>query len=241
MKKIKIIALSGIIAIVITAVCYTIYNLSRIIPCEYKPFFGFEDRYHFLFQDTIIKNLKKIHSCKNNNDEAIYAYKYKNEYRFFIWEFKDCNFIDINKIKYHKNIDVKKEHFVSASGTTLGKNPEFQEYNRSCYSIKSKIDVCFDSGCQFLNEIDSANYRCFYGNFNKLGVVDDRGEYQILFSYDDGKYSYPAEIIFYREKSSFFILIINAINNAELSENVFGLLKLSASQKATKGTSAGNF
>jgi hypothetical protein len=224
MNKTKKVIIAAFIAVAIVSIGRILYLFVSTTSCQYKPYFGIENKYHWLFQDSILSKIHLFYSCGNGNEE-IYSYYFKNELRFIIWELPELNFLDPSKVKCSQNVNMQKVVISPEGSGEIAKGPEIKLENKLCASFNSDITVNFSEGTKIINEINSKDYKCYFGQFNKIGIIDNYQDYQLLFTYNSLALV-PAEFILYRAQNSFFIILINNIGNGNLQEGAFKLLKM---------------
>jgi hypothetical protein len=213
-----------IIAILTVSLGRIIFQYTTTLPCQYSVFVGLDGRFHWLFQDSIVKDLHKFYSVGNDKG-AIYAYNYKNDYRIVIWELSDYNLFELNKIEFHKEVDMHEANFSPLATGAIENGPELTIESRLCLSFNGNITINIEEGSEILKEIKSDEYRGIYGKFRKIGIIDESNEYQMIFKYG-GFLSIPTELILYEARNSFFIIVINPLEKGKIDDKTIGLLKL---------------
>ncbi len=225
MSKANKFVVAGIFAIVLILVGRIVFQYIATIPCQYTPYYGSDNRYHWLFQDSIVKDVDKFYSVGNEN-EAIYAYNYKKDFRIIIWELPENNLIDLKNIKYNWDLNIERVIISPEATGSIENDPEITIESRLCPSFYNGI-IGFNlgHGSKVYRELRHNQYKSYYGKFDKVGIVDANNDYQILLTYSNIT-TIPAELIFYKGRNSFFVIIINAIENGQIDENTINILKL---------------
>jgi len=225
MSKANKFVVAGIFTILLILAGRIVFQYITTIPCQYAPYFGSDNRYHWLFQDSIVKDLDKFYSVGNVN-EAIYAYNYKKDFRIIIWELPESNLVDLKNIKYNWDINIERVIISPQATGSIENDPEITIESKLCPSFYNGI-IGFNlgQGSKIFRELMHNEYASFYGQFDKVGIVDENNDYQIVFTYSK-IIAMPAELIFYKGRNSFFIIIINAIEKGQIDENTISILKL---------------
>ena len=221
-----------LVSIVIAFTIYVIVG-QIVIPLikaelkEYEFVDNFDERYYWMFQDSVSKKLNTFYSI-GNEERAVYGYKYDNKYRFIIWEFKELNSINLSNIRVNENIEIRKQEFSPILQIDLGPFPMINILLRMYIDEIINIAINIDLGGSISNIIKEDNYNCYYGFVRKFGIVNEVGDYQIVISYDDVKKTMLVEtyVIMYKNKNSFFLIIVNPIGKNKIDKNIFNLLKL---------------
>lgn len=218
-KKYKKILITSVISIVII---YFVYNLIYLSTNQYSPIMDQNNKYYYLFKDSIINDLKPIYAFGNKED-TICVFNYQKKFQFVIWRLQELDNIKLNEIKIKKDIineDIAyKDHsyFNYNSTTTIDSKIKFK--------INEKINLIFDMNSEKISEIKTENCRIFITKLNSFGITNDKGEYQIISSFDGNK-PILINLIFYKRNGSFYFIMINGYRNHEMNEDVLKFLRL---------------
>ncbi len=220
MDKRKLV-ISGILAISILVLSQVIYRLVKLAPYEYRPAVGYDNRYSWIFKDSVASELKKKYSISNKND-AIYIYEYKRKYSFFIWELSECRNVNIEDIKINSNYSFAK---LSPPVTFFSYNdPNIDVEFKTKHSLSTLIGINLESGCEVFKDLNFQKFRYVHGRFTKFGFSNELGEVQFILTYRD--FPVSSDIIFYKARNSFFIIVIRALGEKKIDENTLNPLKL---------------
>ena len=227
MNKIFKIIISGIIAIVIVYFARFIFYVAVY---QYDIDMRFNKEYFWLFKDSIKKDIDTVFfGSFNRKKDIIYKYIYNkySEHFFYnitIWEFKDLNPIELNKIPINKNIDL--DNIKLRRGETLdsGFSPEttveFGPFfnNKIIFNVDkySEIDSCFET----------TKYKGFYGKINKISFSNEKGKHLVLINYIDGRT--PILFLIYKHNQRFFVIIVksNKPLNEPLNKDIIKIFNL---------------
>lgn len=219
MNKTKALIISGIIAIVIVYFGYTIF-IAMIY--KHRTEFNNYQRYLWVFNDSVKKDIDTL-ACVGNvrESDTYYTYKLKDIY-VAIWEFKDLNLIDLNKTSINQNINLDKLKF--DSGEELNKNlqPLPSITVRFKLPFNDFLNINLNDDSKITENIESNNYKGFYGDINKMSFSDKKGEHLILFDY--GFSQQLTLFLLYKGHKSFYVIMINS--EKPFDESIINILNL---------------
>lgn len=102
----------GIIAVIFSiAVIQFIIGLTKCPDSFYIPTFKNPNKYHYLFRENIRPDLKNIFTAGKAGKGWIYAYNYKDKFRFIIWElygYKNVNISETSRSRKKNYLNEKK-------------------------------------------------------------------------------------------------------------------------------------
>jgi len=217
-KKFKIL-LSGIISLITIYLGYTIFYMflySHTTDLKnYK-------KYLWMFNDTIQCNIDTFSfSGAINKRDILYSYNYPKNYVFYIWEFKDLSVAKLSKIPIKENVDLDNIHFY-AKESTENYNPDMTLTMKLDLKFNQVLGINLDANSLILKNIESKNYRGFYGNISKMTFNNEIGKPLIVFDY---KYNaVPSLFLMYKANDSFYVILVNARDSAKIDENTIKLL-----------------
>ncbi|MEI6349323.1 MAG: hypothetical protein WCP69_15360 [Bacteroidota bacterium] len=221
MKKIYVIILSGITAIIIGYFIYTIsfsiFNARHVVFNNYQ-------KYLWLFSDNVKNEIDTNFAIGEEGDyDSQYTYILKNrDYFFTIWEFNRLGNIDIAKIPINNNCNL--DNLEIDLGEILNKNcPPFPMTKvKFKLPFQNHLIVNLNEHSFIEKPIESKNYRGFFGKINKMSFSNFVGEDLILFDY--GKTDQLTLFIMYKKNNSFYIILINS--KKIFDESIINILNL---------------
>jgi hypothetical protein len=219
MNKYKKIIITSLLSIVII---YFAYCLIVIFTNQYNPILGHENKYYYLFKDSIINDLNSIYSFGNKND-TFYVYNYKKDVQFVIWRLQEFDNINLNEIKL--NNVILSENIVNKAHFSFNFNPNTTIDSKLKLPIADKINLILDMNSNEIRDINRDNCRIFITKLISFGITNYKGEYQIISSFD-GNIPILANLIFYKRNGSFFFILVNGYRNHEINEDVLKFLRL---------------
>lgn len=217
-KTLKVI-ISGVIAIVIGYFAYFIFNSVRYS-------YSIEMRNYkaclWVFKDSIRKDIdtNRFVGCIRKRD-VLYHYIYKNTYDIFIWEFKDLDIAELNKIAINQNANLDNIKF--SSGEILNKKDSPEMTVKFGVFFNYTMNVNLDEYSKVEKSFEAVHYKGFYGTINKMSFSNEKGEHLILFDYPSGKE--PSLFLLYKGHKSFYIIVINT--EKPFDESIINILNLS--------------
>jgi len=217
-KKIKLI-LSGIFALVLA---YYGYKITIALIYKHSVEFHNYKKYLWLFNNSIKSEIDTIFCVSHTREDDIY---YKYNYKDFfisIWEIKDLDFVELKKINFSKNINLDNIEF--SSGEILNKNlgtlPAITVQFKLPFN--NFLNVNLNERTKIIKEIDSANYRGFFGNINKMSFTNKEFDNLILFDY--GENMQQTLLLFYKKNYKFYLILVNS--DKEFDESVINIFDL---------------
>lgn len=222
-NKVKFFFLIAVAGVILYSIGLVVYGLIRTSPCSYSIIFDSGNRCRHLFQDSISNDLNCFYSSGNANG-ANYAYKYKNRYRFMVWELGDFRNVELNNVKYYKTSNPLKINSSVIGRNEIGGNPDIQIKDIICFQADKKISLLLGDGSNIKTEIDSVNCKIYLCELNEFSIENDAGEVQMIISYE----TIPAYtvLIMLKKNDTFFLISINSYENKEIPIKALQYLKL---------------
>ncbi len=196
-----------------------IFTFIKFTPCYYIPIIGHDNRYHYLFRKESISEIEKYYSFGNKRD-AVFAYRDRTAgLRYIIKEIAAYREVDQNKISYKSNNDINLVHFSPNDSEDFEDKPALTIESSICHSKTPSLKVQLNRLCKVDTIIDGDNYRAYFGDFNKFGLIDETGNYQFIFNY---KENLPvcSLLLFVHKRGSFHIIMVNSTKGSKVENNV---------------------
>lgn len=180
-------------------------------------------QYLWIFKDSVKNEIDKNFSYSFVQKKDIYNnFNYKRDFNIVLWEFKEQYKIELENIKI--NQDVNLEYLKLNSGDILNKGSDLEITIKDDYSFIHTMNLNLDSYSIIEKKIEGKNYQGFYGTVNKMSLNDAIYGPQILFNYMEG--IAPTLFLFYKSYDSFYIIIINRLENKPFDESIISELNL---------------
>jgi hypothetical protein len=213
------------IAIVLLIFGNVMFQYIKTKPYQSYPYFGYEDRFYGLLQDSIIKDLDKYYS-EGNNKETLYAYHYKKNYRIIIWELLDHASMKMSNVNFLENVDLKDIIINPKGMCSIDDSPKIIIESALCEKVQKSINIDFGIGCKLLNQVDCEKYKAFIGQFTKVGIMDESNVYQIIFDFNSVQPKSTELIVYKQMNSLYFFIITSSIEDGLKKCSFKQLLKL---------------
>ncbi len=195
--------------------------------CKYDFIDGFDERYNFLFNDSIISQLKCFYSIGNEKG-ALFAYNYNNKYRFIIWEFAELNNINLSQIVFENANSNYDKNFEAYNSYNLGPEPAILIKSRLCINANKSVTIKIDGISNTVQTYKTTNFKGVFGEINKVEIENENGESQIHMNF--GKTNNilcpKSELIIFKKIHSLFFVTISPLGKNQIYENPASFLKL---------------
>lgn len=218
-KTLKIIILS-IVGIIVLYFAYFIFDIVRY---GYHIEMGNHKPYFWIFKDSAKKDVNKlvVVGCIRKRD--IYYHYHcshdKRDYGVGIWEFKDLSSVELKNTSISQNINLDNVKFSSGEVLHANRSPEITV--RFGSFLKSTIDINLDEQSKIEKNIETSNYKGFYGILHKMSFSDKEGHW-VLFNYHPREYCL---FLLYKAHQSFYVVMINS--EQPFSTDMINILNLS--------------
>ncbi len=196
----------------------------NFIKYRYSVVFDDYQQYAWVLNDTIKLDTLFSGIGRIRKSDQYYSYLLKNHTYIEIFEYKDLNNIEFNKINY--SFRYKFPSFENIQGIIL--NEELD--NTPVISIKNKLTfqnnlrVEFNKNAQLKLIRDTIYCKVYVGNLTKMLLSNSEDEPLVLFDFISVKRTL---IAFYKNKKrNKFLLIIVTSDRKPLDESFIHLLKL---------------
>ncbi|HNW70403.1 MAG TPA: hypothetical protein PKI01_08375, partial [Bacteroidales bacterium] len=229
-KKIRVLII-GILLLTVSAGYYFFTNF------HYGEFNKYQ-RFIWLFKDSVQEDIDKI-VCTGliGKNDIEYTFIYKKNYFITIWEFRDLLKLDIKKTPFYLNQNLDESTIKFGQTENINVAPFPQIKLKFGFEIQNQIILYVDKDTKILKNIDSDNYKGFWGNISKMALCDENGDQLIFFDYtltqqpknlkfikdstdnmyisndnnlDSKKYSEPTLFILYKKGSNIYLILINS-------------------------------
>lgn len=222
-KQLSRITIIIIIAFLVLIVGFFANFIFSRIKYSYSIDWEIPKQYIWIFQDSVKKDIDLKASVSFVRDrDVLNGINYKYNYPFWIWEFKDLNGIDLEKIRISQNINL---HDIKVgSGVILNQENVLEFTVKYDFAFKNSLELNLERESKIIKSIKGPNYLGFYGIVKKMALSDIHDGHQIIFDYIEGQT--PTVLLFYKGHHSFYLIIANALRGAPLDENIIRILNL---------------
>jgi hypothetical protein len=201
---------------------YFTYFIYGILRYSHSTDWNIWSQYTWIFKDSIRSDLDTNSCYSYVKKRDIYNnFHYKHIYNIIVWEFKDLDKLELNKIAINQNVNLDNLKF--SSGEVLNDKSDIEITLEYGFAFNNSMSVNLDRFSTVDRTFEKANYIGFYGTINQISLGNNKNDKQILFHYVQGKK--PTLFLLYKGHKSFYIIVINS--EKPFDENIIKILNLS--------------
>jgi hypothetical protein len=225
--KYKNIIYSGLITALISLILIPFLFAFR--SCHHVDFKNYKD-YTWLFEESIIKNIDSVFfvRCIRKSDN-LYMYNLRNvktndtihqDYQVLIWEIKPLQELDLHESRFNENVNLSE--CIVFPGEVLNSKSTPQIKVKFKLNFNNTLNIDLNENSKIKKNIESTDYKGFYGEINKLSLSNNEGENIIVI--DNGIENIYSLFLLYKHHGRFFL--IDLTSDKEFSETRIDLLNL---------------
>jgi hypothetical protein len=219
MKRIKIL-LTIIASLIIGYYSWSLFiivkNRHHVDMSDYSP-------YMWIFKDSIKNDVDTdMFISYTKERDLYYDYVLKSGYFVSIWEFKDLGQIKLSDVPIHRDVSLSDVEILSKEVLNSKDIPSI--ITELGFKFVGSIGLNIDDQSKIIKQLDTPNYKGFYGMVNKLSLSNEKGKHLIIFDYS--RKNKPTLFLFYKTTKSFYVILINS-RNVPFDESIIKLLNLS--------------
>jgi hypothetical protein len=225
-----------IIPIVLIIVVYSSYFIYRYFAFDHIPDFTTYKEYMWIFKNSVRKDIDldlgvSYVGKKDTYNHFQYKCVFDTSYGYLchegiaVWEFKDLSTVDLKKITFNENVN--SDSIMFTSGETINKGSDQEITIKDGFSFKNGLNINFGKYSKIEKNIESVNYRGFYGTIGRISFDDNLDGQQIFFN-NIHKINIPLVFLVYKWNSSFYVIIIELEHGDPntFNENAINMLDL---------------
>lgn len=210
--------------ILISTIAYLIYqNKQYGYTLDLEKF----KEYKWVFKDSFYKDIDAIGSSYIGNQNILNSYVYKRDLKhetaganIDVWEFKNIGNIQIEKVKFEKNViysDIPTdEQIVLYSGSRL------ERITQRNVHFLSKLNIKVDDSDSIIQTFNTDKYVGIYGDFHYVDVYNEKG---LQIKFKNEMVSQRMLFLIYQKKNYFYFIVVSSdktidkeiINNLNLN------------------------
>lgn len=220
-RTLKNIRLAGIILFVVLSIIFGVHLISgflKVLPYSYSPITNQESKYLNLFNDSTKNELAFKHAF-GSKDDTLVVYEYKDLYRLTIWKLERYNNVVLSNISLDKNQEIKKIENEQYNEMLIGGEPPLNFMVQSVPNNSDFIKIKLSNESELKEMLESSSYRNYYMRVTEIGLCYDKNakECNLIYSFGD---ACNVDLMFYRKKEKFFIILLNPLNNNSIEDNL---------------------
>ncbi len=178
-------------------------------------------RFTWIFNDSVKNDLDTNICYSYVKQRDVYNnYHYKGIYNIIVWEFKDLNISEFEKLSINQNVNLDNVGF--KYNEVLNSKSDLEINIKLGFAFYNTLKVNLDKNSKIERNIESSNYKGFYGIINKMSFSTEKGEPQILFNYVNKRT--PTVFLFYKGQRMVYVVIINS--EKSFDEKIINILNL---------------
>lgn len=167
--------------------------------------------YLWLFKDstkTYVDNRFAFSYYKESDYQNSYCYK--NQYTITIWEFNALHSFELKDASINLNVNLQDIDISYGKGEILNSKSNPKTVIKYGTTFNSKINISLDNNSSILKDIESKNYKGFYGIVNRMAFTNEKDEDYIQFVYPEERI--PTLLLLYKSSKGFYIIIVESHN-----------------------------
>ncbi len=169
-------------------------------------------KYKWIFKKNTQVNLDDIGNSTFSKTDCQNFFHYlgnmKNKdmgFLFNIWEFKNLENINLDKVKLTNDFDVSNITF--KNGETLNMESELRQDVKYNYSFKDGFNINIDKKDTIKSYYKGKYYVGCYGNFKRISLWNEFEGHQIIIIKNDLKNPLTSILVYKRNKRLFLIIV----------------------------------